>query len=88
MGMTKPKTAPESELLSKVSVRLIAEDERKRFDEPYPSVEQAIGKAVAGVVNWAGEPAGVAETKCEELGKFTGAAAFGPRDALWPIAAA
>jgi hypothetical protein len=33
MGMTKPKTAPESELLSKVSVRLIAEDERERFDE-------------------------------------------------------
>ncbi len=32
MGMTKPKTAPESELLSKVSVRLIAEDERERFD--------------------------------------------------------
>ena len=33
MGMTKPKTAPESEALSKVSVRLIAEDERERFDE-------------------------------------------------------
>jgi hypothetical protein len=31
--MTKPTTAPESEFLSKLSVRLIAEDERERFDQ-------------------------------------------------------
>lgn len=31
--MAKPKAAPESELLKEVSVRLIREDERERFDE-------------------------------------------------------
>ena len=31
--MTKPKVAPESELLRQVSVRLIREEERERFDE-------------------------------------------------------